>query len=96
MDIGAWSIPQDQLALVHKSELVMPAAEAANFRDMLSRGSSPDVGRSISVNPAVHFNVSAMDGQSVSSFLRSNQRAMMSSIHGAVRSGAHLGLWRPR
>ena len=35
-DIGAWSIPQDQLAMVHHNELVMPAAEAGAFRSMLS------------------------------------------------------------
>ena len=36
MDIGAWNIPTDQLAMVHKNELVMPAPEAAQFRANLS------------------------------------------------------------
>jgi hypothetical protein len=35
-DIGAWTIPSDQLAMVHRNELVMPAAEAGAFRSMLS------------------------------------------------------------
>ena len=36
MDIGAWNLPNDQLAMVHKNELVMPAAEAGAFRSMLT------------------------------------------------------------
>jgi len=35
-DIGAWSLPADQLAMVHKNELIMPAAEASAFRGMLT------------------------------------------------------------
>lgn len=36
MDIGAWNIPEDMLAMVHKNELVMPAREASAFRQQLS------------------------------------------------------------
>ena len=35
-DIGMWSVPEDMLTLVHHNELVMPAAQAGAFRDMLS------------------------------------------------------------
>jgi len=41
-DIGAWNLPNDQLAYVHKSELVMPAYEANAFRNMLSNGGKGD------------------------------------------------------
>jgi hypothetical protein len=40
MDIGAWDIPQNQLAMVHKNELVMPASEAGAFRSLLSGAAS--------------------------------------------------------
>jgi len=36
-DIGMWQSPSDQLAMIHKNELVMPAAEAGAFRSMLSK-----------------------------------------------------------
>ena len=39
-DIGAWSVPSDMLAMVHHNELIMPAAQAGAFRDMLSGGGS--------------------------------------------------------
>ena len=35
-DIGMWSVPEDMLTLVHHNELIMPAAQAGAFRDMLS------------------------------------------------------------
>jgi hypothetical protein len=37
-DIGMWRVPQDMLSLVHHNELIMPAAEAGAFRNMLSDG----------------------------------------------------------
>jgi hypothetical protein len=38
MDIGAYNIPTDQLAMVHKNELIMPAPQASAFRSMLESG----------------------------------------------------------
>lgn len=36
MDIGAWNVPSDMPAMIHRNELVMPAAEAGAFRSVLS------------------------------------------------------------
>jgi hypothetical protein len=95
-DIGAWSIPQDQLAMVHRNELVMPAAEAGAFRSMLSgatkggRAAGPTTGGGASV----HLNVSALDAGSVKSWLGGNSRQIMKAINQAVADGNHLGLRR--
>jgi hypothetical protein len=92
-DIGAWSIPQDQLAMVHKNELIMPAAEAGAFRSMLSNQSngaqSPAAG-----DTHVHLNVSAMDAASVKNWLAGNSRQIMKAMNQAVRNGDHIGLRR--
>ncbi|PWB80647.1 MAG: hypothetical protein C3F11_17295 [Methylocystaceae bacterium] len=37
-DVGAWNLPNDQLAFVHKNELIMPATEAGALRNLLSSG----------------------------------------------------------
>ena len=92
-DIGMWQVPADMLSLVHHNELIMPAAQAAAFRDMLSSGGGGG-GQNVSVNPSTHFHVSAVDGASVSQFFRNNQRGMMRAVDEAVRHGAHLGLRR--
>ena len=49
-------------------------------------------GKSVSVHPSMNIKVTSPDSDGVASFFRNNQRAMMKAVHGAVRSGAHLGL----
>ncbi len=95
-DIGMWSVPADMLTLVHHNELIMPAAEAGAFRDLLSTSSSRSVGAgpNVSITPTTHLHVNAIDSGSVSQWVRSNSSEMLRSINEAVRHGAHLGLRR--
>ena len=97
-DIGMWRAPQDMLTLIHHNELIMPPAEAGAFRSMLttsaSGGASP--GPSVAIHPTTHFNVSAIDGASVASWMRSNGPGMAKALDEAVRHGAALGLKRLR
>ena len=92
-DIGMWNVPSDRLALVHHNELIMPAAQAGAFRDMLSNGGGGG-GQNVSVHPSTHFHVSSPDAAGVAQFFRNNQRGMMRAVDEAVRHGAHLGLRR--
>ena len=93
-DIGAWSIPQDQLAMVHKNELVMPAAEAGAFRSLLSKQvQGAGIGQS-GGDTHVHLNVSALDAGSVKNWLGNNSRQIMKAMNQAVKNGDHLGLRR--
>ena len=95
-DIGMWSVPADMLTLVHHNELIMPASEAGAFRGLLSASSSgTDRDRgNVSITPTTHFHVSAIDGGSVSQWMRSNSTEMLRTIDEAVRHGAHLGMKR--
>jgi len=97
-DIGAYKIPEDMPAMVHRNELVMPAAQAGAFRQMLDNaaggGEAAPAKSSVSIAPQTHFHVSAMDGPGVASALRGNQTEMLKVINQAVRDGAHLGLRR--
>jgi hypothetical protein len=94
-DIGMWSVPGDMLTLVHHNELIMPAAEAGAFRNMLGDrtggGSEPT---NVSIAPTTHFHVNALDGGSVAQWMRSNSSEMLRAVDEAVRHGAHLGLKR--
>jgi hypothetical protein len=94
-DIGMWQVPQDMLTLVHHNELIMPAAQAGSFRSMLDGGGPPGSGN-VSVNPTTHLHVNALDGASVSQFMRNNSGSMLKAIDEAVRHGAHLGTRRLR
>ncbi len=96
-DIGAWQIDQDQVAMVHRNEMVMPAAEAGAFRSMLSgaaNGGAASAAASGSGDTHVHLNVSALDAGSVKNWLSNNSQQIMKAINQAVRNGDHLGLRR--
>ena len=89
-DTGAWSLPRDMIAAVHQGEMVIPSrgGVADEFRNFMSGGGFDRLGRgdavpaggaagakSVSINPAVHFNVNAVDGASVHQFFQNNHKA---------------------
>jgi hypothetical protein len=90
-DIGAWNIPQDQLAMVHKNELVMTASQGEAFRNLVNNGGArSDAGPS--VHAPVNFHVHALDAQGVASFLQGNGREIMKAVGRHVQDGLHLGV----
>jgi uncharacterized protein YecA (UPF0149 family) len=95
-DIGMWQVPNDQLALIHQNELIMPAGPAGALRDMLTNAPNGGGagGGSVAIHPTTHFHVNAMDGASVASWMRSNGPGMAKALDQAVRHGAALGLKR--
>jgi hypothetical protein len=94
-DIGMWQVPKDMLSLVHHNELIMPAAQAGAFRDLLSGGApSQQSGSAVHIHPTTNFHVSAVDSGSVAQWMKNNSPAMMKAMDEAVRHGAHLGLRR--
>ena len=94
-DIGMWSVPEDMLTLVHHNELIMPAAQAGAFRDMLSSDARAGGAQSaVHIHPTTNFHVSAVDSGSVAQWMKANSSTMMKAIDEAVRHGAHLGLRR--
>ena len=98
-DIGMWQVPRDMLSVVHHGELIMPPAEAGAFRDLLSgaaNGRSGVGAASVSIHPTTNFHVAAIDGASVSQWMRQNASGMMKAMDEAVRHGAALGLRRFR
>ncbi len=95
-DIGMWQVPADMLTLVHHNELIMPAAEAGAFRTMLGGdgGTGGPSSGAVHIHPTTNVHVAAVDGSSVSQWMKSNSGTMLKAIDEAVRHGAHLGLRR--
>lgn len=56
---GGWDVPHDALAYIHAREMVLPASLADKVRNMSDDGGASNI--------AVTVNVSALDGQSISS-----------------------------
>ena len=90
-DIGTWSIPQDQLAMVHKNELVMTASQGDAFRNLVNNGGARS-DAAPSVHAPVNFHVHALDAQGVASFLQGNGREIMKAVGRHVQDGLHLGV----
>ncbi len=95
-DIGMWRVPSDMLTLVHHNELVMPAAQASDFRDMLSDSANGGAasGRAVHIHPTTNFHVSAIDSGSVAQWIKANSASMAKAMDEAARHGALLGLRR--
>lgn len=82
---GAWELPTDMIAQVHRGEMIVPAGPAQAIRSGAAGGGS------VHVHHATHFNVTAMDSRDVARFLRGNGKAILGAIDTSVRKGAHLG-----
>lgn len=84
-DVGSWSVPKDQLAMVHAGEMIVPTrgGVAEEFRGMLGGGSQQ---RRPGDNH-FHIGVTAMDGASVRSVLMNNKDALAAAFKAAMRDG---------
>ncbi len=77
---GGWDrVPQDQLAMVHKNEMVLPANLAEGARQTFTRGGSGGA-----VN---HYHVNALDARSMADSLRRNPAALVAGLRHAVSMG---------
>ena len=94
-DIGIWDVPDDRMTLIHQNELVMPAAQAGAFRDMLSGGGFGD-GQSGggALHTHTHFNISAADAQSVKRMLYDNHDDVLGAVQHAAKRGGMAALRR--
>lgn len=64
---GGWdTVPNDQIAQIHKNEMILPAHIAGPLRDMIAAGNAGGGGGDTN-----HFHISAIDAKSFRSFLRS-------------------------
>jgi hypothetical protein len=83
---GGWGqVPYDQMAMVHKDEMVLPARFAAPLREMLTdTHDGPGAGGGDTYNISIH----AIDARSFEQYLKSNRNALVRNIKGATRDNA--------
>ena len=76
---GAWSVPSDMLALVHKQESILPAGVAQPMRDFFSAGASGG-GDSYAIT------IQAIDTQSGAQFLMQNASVIAQGLARELRN----------
>jgi spore germination cell wall hydrolase CwlJ-like protein len=94
LDIGAWNVPGDMTALIHRNELVMPAAQAGAFRDMLSNyngGTTNNGGSQTNHNRmSVTNNINgARSPRAIINEVSNNSRGLAKVMAQAMREGQH-------
>lgn len=76
---GWWQIPNDQIAQVHKDEMVLPASIAQPARQFFEGGSGGAGGGE------VHLHVHTLDSQSFGDYMRQNPAALTDALQTAHR-----------
>ena len=96
-DVGAWEIPTDQMAVVHKGETIMTASQGAAFRsamNMISNGSAGQQQAAKGGDNHAHFHVSSPDAAGVKAFFGNNSRELVKALGSAMKDGNHVGMRR--
>ena len=77
---GGWDrVPSDQVAMIHKNEMVLPANIANPLRESLAGGGNLGGGN--------HIHIHAMDSQSFTQALKNNTGGLMEVLGGVMRNG---------
>jgi hypothetical protein len=90
MDIGAWNIPSDQLAMVHKGEMVATPSQAAGLRSLVENGGSQSRGGDVHTH--LNMQIATNDAGSFAKSLHENSDALLHSISEAMRRGGRSGM----
>ncbi|MDQ6867135.1 MAG: hypothetical protein M3178_01465 [Pseudomonadota bacterium] len=93
---GAWSLPGDMLAQMHKGEMVIPAGVTPWAQGVISGAANTPGVNTVHVHHSTNFNVNAMDTRSVKQFFNDHGRTIMRTINESVRTGSHIGLSKLR
>ncbi|HVA15462.1 MAG TPA: hypothetical protein VNF99_19595 [Stellaceae bacterium] len=80
---GAWSVPSDMLAMVHKQESILPAGVAQPMRDFFSGGAAGTGGG----GDSYAITIQAIDTQSGAQFLMNNAGAIAQGLTRELRNG---------
>ncbi|CAK0776957.1 exported hypothetical protein [Gammaproteobacteria bacterium] len=84
---GGWdNIPEDQVAQVHKNEMILPAELAEGVRNNIGSGAKANAG-----GGGGHVYISAVDARGVKRLLSDNGGALTSVLKNKARNFASMG-----
>lgn len=83
-DVGAYNLPSDTIARVHKGETILPARAAESFRSAIEGRSG--IGAGSGGGQPIQINIHAVDAQSVARLFKNNSSALAAALKQAQRS----------
>jgi hypothetical protein len=87
---GYWDVPHDQLAAIHKNEMVLPAAHSARLRSMIEGGGDGFGGGGQGGGPT-SITINAVDAKGVARLFRDNGPALARAMKEQARNFAFQG-----
>jgi hypothetical protein len=89
---GYYDVPRDQLAMIHKQEMVLPAAHSQRLRSLIEGAEEGGAGGGLgSGGGTVNVNISATDAAGVARLFRNNGSALVRALKGQARNFAFQG-----
>lgn len=78
---GGWVVPDDQLAMVHQDEMIIPAHLSNGIQNMIANGGGGGGGGSSESTPTFNMNISAFDAKGVQKLLHDHGPQIVKSLH---------------
>jgi hypothetical protein len=91
-DIGAWELPSDQLAMVHRGEMIVPAAQTPWAQNLMSNAAGQGGDDHYHFSPQIHF---APGSGLTRDALREHADTLVKILQDEHKKGAFSG-YRPR
>jgi len=92
LDVGAWNVPGDMAAVVHKGEMVVPATYSEGLRSQMSGGgaSGGGMGTTVHFSPTINAGgrTEGLSENQMNTLMLRAKQEMVSSLWGTFRNGS--------
>jgi hypothetical protein len=88
---GQWRVPRTQFQIVHENETILPSNIAGRLRTMVEGGGLAAGVAGRAANLHVHFNMSAVDGESAAKFIKGQSRNIASVVYKELKKKGMSG-----
>jgi len=87
LDVGAWNVPQDMVAQIHKDEMVVPATFAEGVRQRGGFGGESSSGVVVNHSPSISASGGGVTANQIESMLSLSRKDMFSYLNSITRNG---------
>jgi hypothetical protein len=90
-DVGAWNLSQDQLAMVHGGEMIIPAAEAGGWRNVMTQAANGNAPQSANEGGAIHLHFNGpTDKRAIERWIAGHHNGVAEGVRRAARANVRM------